>query len=55
MTITKIILVETFLVIEVAVCWLTALLVALPVFAGLTLWDRAATFYHKERGVRASS
>ena len=45
MTTTKAILIEVLLVIEVALCWMAALLVALPVFAGLTLWDRAATFH----------
>jgi hypothetical protein len=44
MTTTKAILWETFLVIEVVLCWITALLLALPLFASVTLWEKAAAF-----------
>jgi hypothetical protein len=42
MTTTKAILREAFLVVEVALCWIAALLVALPFLAGVSLWERAA-------------
>jgi hypothetical protein len=44
MTTTKAILVEALRVMEVALCWMAALLVALPVFADFTLWERAAIY-----------